>query len=182
MPISSILFGLALAILVVPFIAGPFVKDGRRRQKPPDERSRPAPELSKRDALVALRDLDFDFRTGKVAEEDYVPLRQRLLIQAAEAVQAVEAEPPAVDDEIEAAVRALRGSPRTGRRLACPQCHAPVGDDDRFCPKCGTALGIALRPEAQGAACPQCHNIVQVTDKFCARCGAILKAEVVAVS
>ena len=173
MPISSILIGLALAILVVPFVAGPFVKDGRRKHKSPDERGGPVPELSKHDALVALRDLDFDYGTGKIVEEDYAPLRQRLLIQAAEAVQAVEAGRPAVDDEIEAAVRAVRASAQTARHAACPQCHAPVGDDDRFCPKCGTALG---------RACPLCHNIVQVTDKFCARCGATLKSEAVPVS
>ncbi len=173
MPISSILIGLALAILVVPFVAGPFVKGGRRRQRLPDERNSPASELSKHDALMALRDLDFDYRTGKIAEEDYVPLRQRLLTQAAEAVQAVEAKQPLVDDEIEAAVRALRGSPRAERHLACPQCHAAVSDDDRFCPKCGMALGVA---------CPQCRSAVQATDKFCARCGVSLHSEVVPIS
>jgi hypothetical protein len=173
MPASSILLGLALVVLVAPFVAGPFLKNGQRQKKLPESWQEESSGLTKQSALAALRDLDFDFRTGKVAEEDYLPLRQRLLVQAAEAVQAGEATQLAVDDEIEAAVRALRGSPRATRRAECPHCHAPVGDDDRFCPKCGTALG---------AACPQCRSAVQVTDTFCARCGATLKSEVVPIS
>jgi len=173
MPIGSILLGLALVVVVAPFVAGPFLKNGQRQKKLPESWQEESSGLTKQSALAALRDLDFDFRTGKVAEEDYLPLRQRLLVQAAEAVQAGEATQPSVDDEIEAAVRALRGSPRATRRAECPHCHAPVGDDDRFCPMCGTALGVT---------CPQCRSAVQATDKFCARCGATLKSEVVPIS
>ncbi len=178
MPVGSILLGAALALLVVPFVAGPFVKDGRRKHKPLDGRGSPAPESSKHDALVALRDLDFDFRTGKIAEEDYLPLRQHLVAEAAQALQATETAVTSqpdwdADAKIEAAIRALRASSRTARHSACPQCHAPVGDDDRFCPKCGTALGIT---------CPQCRSAVQATDKFCAHCGASLNSEVVPTS
>ena len=34
-------------------------------------------------AIKALRDLDFDYRTGKVSEEDYSGLRSRLMAEAA---------------------------------------------------------------------------------------------------
>ena len=182
MPIGSILLGLALVVVVVPFVAGPLLKNGQRQQKLLGSRRDDSPGLAKQSALAALHDLDFDFRTGKIAEEDYLPLRQRLVAEAAAALQASEASPPEWDAEIEAAVRAVRAAPRTARRSACPQCHAPVGNDDRFCPKCGAVLGLTVRPEAQGTACPQCHGTIQANDKFCARCGASLKSEVVPVS
>jgi RNA polymerase subunit RPABC4/transcription elongation factor Spt4 len=176
MPIGSILLGLALVVVVAPFVAGPFLKNGQRQKKPLESRQDDSPGLAKQSALAALRDLDFDFRTGKVAEEDYLPLRQRLVAEAAQALQVTEATASSSSDwdaEIEAAIRAVRASSRAARRSACPQCHAPVGDDDRFCPKCGAALGVT---------CPQCRSAVQATDKFCARCGATLKSEVVSIS
>jgi len=182
MSIGSILLGLALVVLVVPFIAGPFFQNGQRQKERVESRQDDSSGPTKQSALAALRDLDFDFRTGKIAEEDYRSLRQRLAAEAAAALQTSETSHPDWEAEIEAAVRALRGSRYEARRVACPQCHAPTGADDKFCPKCGTALGLTLRPEAQGAACPQCHGMIQAHDKFCARCGASLKSEVVPVS
>lgn len=181
MPIGSILLGLAMAILVVPFVARPFVKDGQRKHTSPDGRGGPTPELTKHDALVALRDVDFDFRTGKILAEDYTPLRARLLAEAAQAQQAedaVAALQPDWEAEIEAAVRAVRGkkAPGVGARLApatCPECQAPAREADKFCAQCGAALN---------PTCPQCHGVVQISDKFCGRCGALAKVEVVPVS
>ena len=169
MPLSSILVGLAMALAVVPFVAGPLMKKSDRRRAPAKEEAAP-PEAAKQQALRALRDLDFDFRTGKVTQEDYLPLRQRLLVQAAAAVEVVR---PAQDDEIEAAVRALRGA--QGRRAArtCPECRAAIRAADKFCPTCGAALGLT---------CPACHAVVQAADQFCGHCGKTLKPEVVAVT
>ncbi|MBI3361495.1 MAG: zinc ribbon domain-containing protein [Chloroflexi bacterium] len=183
MPISSILVGLALAILVVPFVAGPLIerrKDEGRRRK---DEGRGEVEAAQQNALIALRDLDFDFRTGKIVEEDYTPLRQQLLVKAAEAAQAAdvaEVAQPDWDAEIEAAVSAVRGKTRTRPDVVaglvpahCPQCHAPAREGDKFCHACGAGLDVL---------CPKCHQPVQVADKFCAHCGATLKVEVVPVS
>ena len=169
MPIGSILLGIALAVLVAPFVAAPFVK--RPRRKEPAQEQRRSALQARSDALLALRDLDFDFRTGKVAEEDYTPLRQQLMAEAAQAVQTADATRGDLDDEIEAAVRLARVSRR--KSSECPECHASVRDDDRFCPKCGAAFT---------AVCPQCKAAVQASDKFCPHCGARLKQEAAAVS
>ncbi len=145
MSIGSILLGLALAVLVVPFVAEPLIKN-RQRQKAALENSQDdSPDTAKQSALAALRDLDFDFRTGKVAEEDYTPLRQQLMAEAAQAVQAADAARGDLDDEIETAIRAVRGKKASpvGADLVsahCPKCQASVRDDDKFCPKCGARL------------------------------------------
>ncbi len=171
MSIGSILLGLALAVLVVPFVAEPLIKNRQRQKAAPENSQNDSPDTAKQSVLAALRDLDFDFRIGKVAEEDYTPLRQQLMAEAAQAVQTADATRGDLDDEIEAAVRMARVSRR--KSSECPECHASVRDDDRFCPKCGAALM---------AACPQCKTAVQASDKFCPHCGARVKQEAVAVS
>ena len=173
MPIGSILLGLALAILVLPFVISPLTKSNRRKQEFQAERDRSAPELAKQDALIALRDLDFDFRTGKIAEEDYTPLRQRLVAEAAQALQAAGAPQPDWDAEIEVAVRAVRARRRSSETLTCFHCQASVAVGSKFCPQCGAALEIV---------CPQCHSPIHAGDKFCALCGALLKLEAAPVS
>ncbi len=156
MPIGSLLLGLALAILIVPVVAGPLM-DRRRAEagsRRPDGTiaGQAAPDLTRQSALIALRDLDFDFSTGKIVQEDYTPLRAQLLAEAAEALQAEDAAAPQpdLDAEIEAAVRAVRSAkaPAAARLLAapaslsvhCPQCQAPALKGDRFCHECGAAL------------------------------------------
>ncbi len=168
MTVGSVLLGVALALLVGAFAASPFFYNGRRRTTSPESPAPDSPDLAKQGALAALRDLDFDFRTGKVTEDDYAPLRQRLVAEAGQALQAAEmaAKPsPELDAEIEAAVHARRASTRARRDATCPHCQAPVSRADRFCPQCGKAMT---------ATCPQCRRAVDATDKFCAGCGATL--------
>ncbi|MEK9163252.1 MAG: zinc ribbon domain-containing protein [Chloroflexota bacterium] len=153
MPISSILLGLALVILVVPFVIDPFIKNNRRKRA---SQKNTSGQLSKHETLMALRDLDFDFQTGKITPEDYAPLRQQLLIAAAQAEQVVETPKAAVKPEVES--------------KTCPECNAAIQMDDKFCPKCGTALNLT---------CPQCQKKIAAGDKFCAHCGAALKVEMI---
>ena len=169
MPIGSILLGVALAVLVAPFVAAPFVK--RPRRKEPAQEQRESAEPERPDALLALRDLDFDFRTGKIAEEDYAPLRGRLMAEAAAALQADAASQSGLDAEIEAAVRAAREKKRDGS--ACPKCGATAHAGDKFCLGCGATLA---------ASCPKCHGAIKTGDKFCAHCGAPLQLEKVPAS
>jgi len=77
--IGSVLFGLALAVLAGVLVGDPFLRRGIfiRRWKSPSTSER------RRSALLAVRDLDFEFQTGKVLEEDYQAWRAQLLEQAA---------------------------------------------------------------------------------------------------
>ncbi len=55
--------------------------------------------------LTALRDLDFDHAVGKVAEEDYAPLRQALLVKAAGVMTQLD-ERDAAEADVEARLEA----------------------------------------------------------------------------
>jgi hypothetical protein len=85
----------ALAVVVVVFVARPFLREpaaSRDRLDEPGEAERRRLSLvEERDrALAALKELEFDHRTGKVSDDDYRaqvgPLRRR----AAETLRALE--------------------------------------------------------------------------------------------
>jgi len=175
MPTTSILLGLALAIVVLPFVLEPFTRRGRG-QRPSQAVAGDPAALSKSAALVAVRDLDFDFQTGKVTEADYRPLRQQLLLTAAEAAQRERPTRPRAhhqadgDSEIEAAVQAARQSGQPAAERACAACGHAAAAADKFCGRCGAAFD---------QVCLVCQAPVQSSDFFCAHCGARIDKPVV---
>jgi hypothetical protein len=101
----ALALGGVLAVLVVVFVARPFLRD----PTPADDRLDAPSALEKRQlqlveerdrALGALKELEFDHRTGKVSDNDYReqlgPLRRR----AAETLRALEPRPEARQERI----------------------------------------------------------------------------------
>lgn len=94
-------FALALAALLtavcVLFVARPLLRPARAEGDTlaaagPDEQDR-VRLLEERDrALAALKELEFDHRTGKISDEDYRALVGQLRREAAEALRALELE------------------------------------------------------------------------------------------
>lgn len=95
--------------------------------------------------LLALRDLEFDHELGLIAGDDYARLREKLMVEAASALESAGREKgEEVAARIEAAVRAMRRqSPQPegakGVTRFCPQCGSRVDPGDRFCTACGAA-------------------------------------------
>jgi hypothetical protein len=96
--LEAFALGLAavLTVALVVFVARPFLHEpGGRRDRlegpTPAERER-LRLLEERDrALAALKELEFDHRTGKVSDHDYRELVGTLRRQAAAALRALEA-------------------------------------------------------------------------------------------
>ena len=91
----ALVLGSVLAVLVVVFVARPFLREpapASDRLDEPGELERRRFELvEERDrALAALKELEFDHRTGKVTDEDYRELVGPLRRRAAEALRALE--------------------------------------------------------------------------------------------
>jgi len=103
--------------------------------------------LQKEMLYGAIRDLDFDFQTGKVDQNDYAELRQQLEGEAVQVLRQLDAGDAlvALDHEIEQQVLALRrhsGSTVCGsQRESCSGCGTPLDDGENFCPDCGQATG-----------------------------------------
>jgi hypothetical protein len=88
----------AVLVVALPFLRRPGLTAAEDRLGEPDELERRRLELAEeRDrALAALKELEFDHRTGKVSDEDYRELVGPLRRRAAEALRALEpaAKPP----------------------------------------------------------------------------------------
>jgi hypothetical protein len=96
--VTALLVGAAVAVACVIVVALPFLREPVTREDAlaaPDEREqRRLAAAEERDrALAALKELEFDHRTGKISDDDYRaqigPLRRR----AADALRALDAPP-----------------------------------------------------------------------------------------
>jgi hypothetical protein len=143
MTTGSLLLGLALFLLVLLFLARPFLA---ARAGPTAVSATPRQQLlaQKASLLDNIHALDFDHETGKLPTAVYQPQRQHLLEAAAIVLQQLDelGNNPAYQQrnaEIEAAVAKLRQS-RTVPARFCPQCGQPVAASDKFCAACGQRL------------------------------------------
>jgi hypothetical protein len=154
MDIGAILVGLGLLVIVAAFVARPLFDRGSRNGDVYRLNGDPAAQLShQRDAIYALiRELDGDFETGKVTEQDYRVSRERYVADAAAILKQLDAyagedRPTAIDAEIERRVLELRKAPAAvphgqsgATNLFCTQCGQPADPADRFCAQCGASL------------------------------------------
>jgi hypothetical protein len=92
-----LVLGALLAVACVLLVARPFLRDPAPSDdclEPPDAHEQKRIELAEeRDrALAALKELEFDHRTGKVSDEDYRMQVGSLRRRAAEVLRALEPE------------------------------------------------------------------------------------------
>lgn len=157
MDIPATLILITILILVVAYIVRPFVAPQADEQEKPAEHPS-APALRQRADLLAgrnrvyraLRDLDFDHQTNKIADEEYASQRSALvaegvrILQRLDELAALDASPEA--DPVEASVLALRQGGATTApaevSLHCPQCGTKAKTGDAFCGRCGAGLDI----------------------------------------
>ena len=91
----ALALGALLALVAVVAVARPFLRDPAPASDALDERgeleARRLELVEERDrALVALKELEFDHRTGKVSDEDYAVLVGPLRRQAADVLRALD--------------------------------------------------------------------------------------------
>lgn len=166
MEFPSILIGLIILGVSTYFVMLPFQKSQLKKLKPSPVASQTA---NRREGVIsALRDLDFDFKTGKVVEEDYTPLRSRLLVEAAQYMEQEKED----DQRIEALIQSRRAAREHGE--TCDHCGARVTADQHFCAKCGSPLSHET--------CPHCGKKTQPGDQFCVSCGTSLKVQMEATA
>jgi hypothetical protein len=96
MELAALILAASLAVACVVFVARPFLREpraGNDRLATSDESERIRLQLvEERDrALAALKELEFDHRTGKISDADYRELVAPLRREAADALQALEA-------------------------------------------------------------------------------------------
>lgn len=90
----------------------------------------------KESVYIALKDLDFDHKMGKIDDADYQEMKTRFEAEAVALLGRI--------DELETGVSAKavrRGAaPMAGDDRFCVKCGAKIGADFNFCGKCGAVI------------------------------------------
>lgn len=150
---SVLIGGVLLAAGVMLFILEP-VFSGRSAPLYDGDDDYDEGAARRRVALTALRDLEYDFATGKLDERDYGHLKTELSHEALRHLEPREGEdgdgggPPAdrASRDLEEEIARLRKAIREGMR--CAACEHVNRLGARFCGRCGGGLGV----EAEGKA------------------------------
>ena len=133
----ALLGALILVVAVVAFIIQPVLQgDWASLQQQDDEMTEA--EARRRVSLLALRDAEYDFATGKLDEADYKSLKRQLSAEALAALKELEesGDTDALEREIAAARKGLKGEMR------CGACHHQNPAGSRFCGACGAPLAV----------------------------------------
>jgi len=159
--LSFVLLLIVVYLIAAPFLAGSGGEDVGARLS--EERGR---------VLGQIGDLDMEFQTGKLDDDEYQALRARRLAEVqtldaaiaeaeeVEVAEVAETEPgleevaalapaignghgPAPAAEDDDLERAIAARRRSLQTEGCPECEAPIDPHDAFCRRCGAGLGAA---------------------------------------
>jgi len=106
-------------------------------------------------ALLALKEIEFDRETGKLSDEDYAAMKVNYQRAALRAIEREEAGPE---------------ESRGEAMVVCPSCGPRPESSAKFCSNCGRALEIVRG----GVRCSGCGTPAPPGAKFCGECGTAL--------
>lgn len=88
--------------------------------------------LARKDSIyMALKDLEFDFSTGKLSKEDYEALREKSSAEAADVLREI--------DELKAGAEgSAKSKKEKDSALFCEACGFKLEPGDKFCRSCGS--------------------------------------------
>ncbi|RPJ27063.1 MAG: zinc ribbon domain-containing protein [Chloroflexi bacterium] len=168
MELTAIFFSLAVLILVGIYLYAPFME--RRARRVTEEEHELSALMAERDRVInSLQELDFDFKLGKVPEEDYPTQRASLLQKGADILRKIDtlAPQPVSTQDTEARLEKAIAA----RRADASVVQAEVSDDDLEAMISSRRKG---RKDKSAGFCPRCGKPVMVTDRFCPSCGKSL--------
>ena len=159
MDFAAFILTFAVLLLVGLYLYFPFLRGyGRRVTHEEHELSALMAEQDR--MLSSLQELDFDYKLGKIPEEDYPIQRNSLLQKGADVMRKIDAlqeiyslqrdnaksaqkpqnKSKPTNEALESMISARRRLHKSSFDGFCPKCGKPVMASDRFCPACGKAL------------------------------------------
>ena len=168
MELPAIFFSLAVLILVAIYLYAPFLE--RRARRVTEEDHELSTLMAERDRVIySLQELDFDFKLGKIPEEDYPLQRSSLLQKGADILRQIDTLAPQVTSTPDTEARLERAI--AARRADASVAKVAVSDDDLESMISSRRRG---RTNKSAGFCPKCGKPVMVTDRFCPSCGKSL--------
>lgn len=160
----AILFG-AMTLFAIYQALKPFLesRDDQLRFELLDRELEQIETLSARKGAIlqTLKDIEFDYETGKISEDDYDRLRRRHERKALKVMRKLDDLREGdddmladVDDAIAERLESLRGqepstdttaTDATERTLVCPECDRRLEPDAKFCDQCGEEIDEETR-------------------------------------
>ena len=168
MELAAIFFSLAVLLLVGIYLYAPFME--RRARRVTEEEHELSALMAERDRVInSLQELDFDFKLGKIPEEDYPVQRSTLLQKGADILRKIDTLAPQATSAQDTEVRLERAI--AARRADASLAKVEVSDDDLE-----SMISSRRRSRTNKSAgfCPKCGKPVMVTDRFCPSCGKSL--------
>jgi hypothetical protein len=157
----ALVLGTLLAVGALAYVLYPLFAGAMPTPRSVVATAREGAAASEQEAIVALREIEFDRVTGKLSDSDYDELKARYTERALQAMRSGAVAVP--DDAIEAAVLAYRA-----RMRSCARCGPRPEPDAVYCSNCGHYLP---------GECGSCGASVEETGAaFCAACGQRLAA------
>ncbi|MDZ7266847.1 MAG: zinc ribbon domain-containing protein [candidate division KSB1 bacterium] len=128
--------GILLIVATALFIGYPLLQKSPRQLSFGVNHQAEDLQARKEEIYAAIRDIDFDFRMGKLSAEDHALLREQYRNEAINIMKQL-------DTLLPAAGRGGRRSKPAGSASAtrfCSQCGEPAQAADKFCSACGASL------------------------------------------
>jgi NADH pyrophosphatase NudC (nudix superfamily) len=168
MQLTAIFFTLAILILVAIYLYAPFLE--RRARRVTEEEHELSALMAERDRVInSLQELDFDYKLGKIPEEDYPAQRAHLLQKGADILRQIDSIAPQAASGQSADARIEKAS--AARRADASVATSEVSDDDV---ESMIAARRKVRREKSSGFCPKCGKPVIISDRFCPSCGKSL--------
>ncbi|MDZ4674567.1 MAG: zinc ribbon domain-containing protein [Gemmatimonadota bacterium] len=161
---------LLLGLGVLWMVFQPFLETGP--QEPEFIEPLELEETQRGQALLALKEIEFDLETGKLSTADYQMLKSRYTTRALEAMRVEEGAATAAGADVEqliadrvARLKAEGGVATAELAMTCTSCGPRPEADALWCSSCGKPLpGMRV--------CAICQSPVDGGAGFCAGCGA----------
>jgi hypothetical protein len=133
-----IFVALALTAFTFGFVVYPLFRQRSRTVEPLEDEGLQGLRSERDTTYSMLKELEFDFQSGVLTEEDYRDLEARYKGKAISILKGIDERErgTGIDEEIEKQVLAQRQS----KGLFCSQCGARSRESDRFCSHCGASL------------------------------------------
>jgi hypothetical protein len=142
----ELIAGVAVALAALALVLEPLARRSTAALDTPMDDADSLPmeesESPKVQALLALKEIEFDRATGKLSDEDYAELKARYGRDALAALDAEHAQAAVMaeaEDPAEALIQAARGG-----MTVCPHCGPRPETGATFCSECGRPLTVPV--------------------------------------